>query len=376
VSKKRKNTPSPKPEDPEGTELPSGRGEMILYQTEDGQTRVECRLENETMWLTQQHMAELFGKSKKTISEHIRNIFTEGELDEKVVVRNFRTTTRHGAMEGKTQSREVQFYNLDAIISVGYRVRSQIGTQFRIWATRLLKEYIVKGFVMDDERLKNPPSPESGIPDYFDEILERIRDIRASEKRMYLRVREIFKLAADYEPSATETTTFFQIIQNKLHFAATGLTAAELIETRADHLLPNMGLTTWKSNEVRKADVTVAKNYLKEDEIDGLNRIVVMWLDFAEDQARRRKQIFMKDWQKKLDDFLVLNERDVLTNAGEISMDNAQDKAKKEYSQFEIRRRHFKEKIGNEDAIKDLEDAAKRLSDSSQKNVDDGSEQK
>ena len=214
---------------------------------------------------------------------------------------------------------------------------------------------------MDDERLKNPPVAGSAVPDYFDEMLERIRDIRASERRMYLRVREIFAMAGDYDPSWAETTKFFSVIQNKLHFAATGLTAAELIKSRADHALPNMGLTSWTAGDVRKTDVTIAKNYLKEEEIDSLNRIVVMWLDHAEDQAKRRKQVFMKDWERKLDEFLVFNDRKVLPHAGSISKKESDDFAKNEYDQFAQRRREYKETIGQEESIKQLEEAAKWL---------------
>ncbi len=214
---------------------------------------------------------------------------------------------------------------------------------------------------MDDERLKNPPVSDSGVPDYFDEMLERIRDIRASERRMYLRVKEIFAMAGDYDPSWSETTKFFSVIQNKLHFAATGMTAAELIRQRADHTLPNMGLTAWKTDEVRKTDVTIAKNYLNETEIDELNRIVVMWLDFAEDQARRRKQVFMQGWTQKLDDFLAFNERSVLPNAGSVKKKTADEHARQEYAWFEVRRREYKESLGEAESIKVLEETAKVL---------------
>ena len=279
-------------------------------------------------------------------------------MSPEATVKNFLTVQKEGARDVQ---RKLTFYNLDMIISVGYRVKSLIATRFRIWATQRLKEYIVKGFVMDDERLKNPPVAGSAVPDYFDEMLERIRDIRASERRMYLRVKEIFAMAGDYDPSWSETTKFFSIIQNKLHFAATGMTAAELIKSRADHALPNMGLTSWKAGEVRKTDVTIAKNYLKEDEIDGLNRIVVMWLDYAEDQAKRRKQVFMKDWERKLDEFLAFNDRKVLPDAGSVSKKDADDFAKNEYDRFAQRRREYKEAIGQEESIKQLEEAAKRL---------------
>jgi len=247
------------------------------------------------------------------------------------------------------------------IISVCYRVKSLIATRFRIWATQRLKEYIVKGFVMDDERLKNPPVKGSAVPDYFDEMLARIRDIRASERRMYLRVKEIFAMATDYEPSWSETTKFFSIIQNKLHYAATGMTAAELIQSRADYLRPNMGMTSWKGDEVRKTDVTIAKNYLEEAEIDGLNRIVVMWLDFAEDQAKRRKQVFMKDWEPKLEEFLRFNERRVLPDAGKVSKRSDDEYAKVEYGKFEVRRREYKETVAEKEYIAQLEKAAKLL---------------
>ena len=342
-----------------------GKGEFLVYRTEDGRLKLEVRLENETLWLTQQHMAELFQTSKQNIGQHLKNIFEEGELDQDSVVKNFFTT----ASDGKKY--DTKFYNLDAIISVGYRVKSLVATRFRIWATQRLKEYIVKGFAMDDERLKNPPVAGSRVPDYFDEMLERIRDIRASERRMYLRVKEIFAMAGDYDPSWSETTKFFSVIQNKLHYAATGLTAAELIQSRADHTLPNMGLTTWKSGEVRKADVTVAKNYLKENEIDELNRIVVMWLDYAEDQARRRKQVFMKDWERKLDEFLAFNDREVLPNAGSVSKKAAEEHAREEYERFAERRREYKEALGEGESIKALEEAA-RMVESGRENLGDG----
>jgi len=333
----------------------SGIGELLVYQTDDGRVKLDVRLEHETVWLTQQMMADLFQTTKQNIGQHLKNLFDEGELEQVSVVKNFFTT----AADGKKYS--TNYYNLDVIISVGYRVKSLIATRFRIWATQRLKEYILKGFVMDDERLKNPPVAGSAVPDYFDEMLERIRDIRASERRMYLRVKEIFAMAGDYDPTWEETTKFFSVIQNKLHFAATGLTAAELIKNRADHAQSNMGLTSWKAGEVRKTDVTIAKNYLKEEEIDGLNRIVVMWLDYAEDQAKRRKQVFMKDWERKLDEFLAFNDRKVLPHAGSVSKKDADEFAKQEYDHFAQRRREFKEAVGQEESIKQLEEAAKKL---------------
>ncbi|MBE5215221.1 virulence RhuM family protein [Pectobacterium sp. A535-S3-A17] len=321
-------------------------GEFLLFQSDDGRARVECRFEAETLWLSQASMAELYGKDVRTINEHLINIFAEDELAQHSTIRKFRIVR----LEGKRQvAREIDHYNLEAVLAVGYRVRSTRGTQFRQWATQTLQEYLIKGFVMDDERLKNPPVGPSVVPDYFGEMLERIRDIRASERRVYLRVREIFALAADYQPSLKETTLFFQTIQNKLHFACTGKTAAELIHQRADASLPHMGLTSFKGDEVRKGDVTVAKNYLNQNEVDELNRVVNMWLDFAEDQARRRQQIFLRDWQEKLDQFLQFNDRDVLKGAGTISKKMADDKAQAEYEQFAEQQRRIKEAEGEWD---------------------------
>ena len=332
---------------------PSPNSAIILYQTEDGRTRVQCQFENETVWLSQKLMAELFGKDVRTVNEHIQNIFEERELVADSVVREFRIT----AADGKNYA--TKFYNLDVIISVGYRVKSLRGTQFRIWATRRLREYIVKGFTMDDERLKNPPG--QGHIDYFDELLERIRDIRSSERRVYLRVREILALAADYEATEPETQVFFQTIQNKLHFAATGKTAAELIAERADSSQPNMGLMAWRSGVVRKGDATVAKNYLREDEIEELNRLVVMFLDFAEDQAKRRKQIFLQNWVTRLHDFLNLNEREILPDVGKVSRDEAHQLAEQEYERFASRRRAALEAQGEADLLGLLDAEVKKL---------------
>jgi len=334
------------------------KSEFLVYQTEDGRVKLDVRLNNETVWLTQQMMADLFQSSKQNISHHIQSIYEEGELLPAATVKKYLTVQKEGQRQIR---RDLEYYNLDMIISVGYRIKSSVATRFRIWATQRLKEYIIKGFVMDDERLKNPPVVGSAVPDYFDEMLARIRDIRASERRMYLRVKEIFAMAGDYNPSDSETNKFFSVIQNKLHFAATGMTAAELIKKRANSSLPNMGLTSWKVGEVRKTDVTIAKNYLHEEEIDGLNRIVVMWLDYAEDQAIRRKQIFMKDWEHKLDEFLKFNERRVLPDAGKVTKKEALDFAKDEYDRFAARRRQYKEALGEAEAIKALEEAAKQL---------------
>ncbi len=291
-------------------------------------------------------MAELYDKDVRTINEHLINIFSEGELGQNSTIRKFRIVRQ----EGKRQvSREIEHYSLEAILAVGYRVRSVRGTQFRQWATQTLQEYLIKGFVMDDERLKNPPVGSSVVPDYFDEMLERIRDIRASERRVYLRVREIFALAADYQPSLKETTLFFQTIQNKLHFACTGRTAAELIHQRADASQPHMGLTSYKGNDVRKGDVTVAKNYLTQKEVSELNRVVNMWLDYAEDQALRRQQVFLQDWQEKLGQFLQFNDRHVLQGAGTVSKKMADEKAQGEYARFAEQRRLLKEAEGEKD---------------------------
>lgn len=330
-------------------------GEFLLYETEDGRTRVECRFVADTLWLAQGGMADLFQTSKQNIAKHLKTIFAEGELASDSVVNHWLTT----AADGK--SYRVTYYNLDAILAVGYRVRSQRGTQFRRWATERLREYLIKGFTLDDERLKNPPVGGSAVPDRFDELLERIRDIRASERRMYLRVREIFAMAADYSPSLPETTQFFQVIQNKLHFTVTGKTAAELIAERANSGLPNMGLTTWKAGSVQKADVKVAKNYLNEQEVSELNRIVTMWLDYAEDQARRRKEIFLKDWAEKLDAFLKFNERDVLEGAGKMTKKQADAYAEAQYDEFAARRRALLEAEGEKLSMRALEDAAKAL---------------
>lgn len=277
--------------------------DLILYQTEDGLTKVEVRLLDETVWLNQAQMSELFDKDKRTISEHIKNIFNEGELIEDSVVRNFRIT----AADGKNY--QVIHYNLDTIISVGYRVASRRGTQFRIWATQRLKEYLIKGFVLDDE------------------LLARIRDIRLSEKVFWRKVLDIYATSVDYSPRLDLSEEFFTIVQNKMHWAAHGHTAAEIIHIRADSTKPNMGLTSWTGNSLRAPDVGIAKNYLNNPELETLNRIVSMYLDFAELQALSRKPMYMRDWIVKLDDFLRISDRDILTHAGKISHQIALDKA-------------------------------------------------
>jgi hypothetical protein len=335
-------------------EKPPG-GELLLYRTEDGRTRLDCRFDEGTIWLSQAQIADLFQTTPQNVTLHLKAIYAEGELAEAATCKDYLQVRQEGT---RKVSRTLRHYRLEAILAVGYRVRSPRGTQFRQWATARLEEYLRKGFVMDDERLKNPPGP--GVPDYFDELLERIRDIRASERRMYLRVKEVFALAADYDSTERDVQVFFQTAQNKLHFAVTGKTAPELIVERADASKPNMGLTTWKGGVVRKTDVTVAKNYLSEGEIGELNRIVTMFLDFAEDQARRRKQVFLRDWQQRIDDFLQFNDRDVLRDAGSLSRENADRKASEEYERFAERRRALAEAEG-EQAIRELEQTAKKL---------------
>ncbi|APZ05051.1 virulence RhuM family protein [Kosakonia cowanii] len=327
---------------------PSPAGEFIMFASGDGKVRIECRFESDTLWLPQAAIASLYQVTPQAITQHIKAIYEENELEQNVTCKSYLQVRQEGTRQ---VSRNTLHYSLPIIIAVGYRVRSVRGTQFRQWATQTLQEYLVKGFVMDDIRLKNPPVGSSALPDYFDEMLERIRDIRASERRVYLRVREIFALAADYQPTLKETTQFFQTIQNKLHFACTGHTAAELIYQRADANKPNMGLTSYKGDEVRKCDVTVAKNFLSQHEVGELNRIVNMWLDFAEDQARRRKQIFLRDWQDKLDQFLQFNDREVLHDAGKITKKIADDKALAEYSRFTEQQRRLKETEGEKDIV-------------------------
>lgn len=309
-----------------------GQGEIILYQTAEGGARIECRMVDGSLWLTQKLLAELFQTSIPNISQHISAIYDEGELVRERTVKQYLIVRREGTRE---VARQVDHYNLEAILAVGYRVRSPRGTAFRQWATERLSEYLVKGFTMDEHRLKNPGGE---VTDYFDEMLAKIRDIRSSEKRMYHQVRNILALAADYDPKESETTAFFQTVQNKLHFAATGKTAPELIAERADSAKANMGLTAWKGEVVRKGDVTIAKNYLNEAEIVELNRLVSMFLDYAEDQARRRKQVFMRDWRQKLDEFLAFNERAVLPDAGRVGRGEADRWASEQYEEFHRKR--------------------------------------
>ena len=302
---------------------PLPQSEIILYQTEDGGTRVQVRLQDETVWLTQQQMAELFQRERSVITKHIRNIFEEGELVEEAVCANHART----AADGKTY--QTAAYNLDVIISVGYRVKSLRGTQFRIWATQRLREYIVKGFTMDDARLK-----ESGGGAYFDELLERIRDIRSSEKAFWRKVLDIYATSADYDPRAEASQLFFATVQNKMHWAAHGQTAAEVIAARADAAKPNMGLMNWPGSRPRKTDVAVAKNYLNEQELGDLNLIVSLYLDFAELQARSRRVMTMTNWIAKLDDFMRISDREILTHAGKVSHEAALARAEEEFEKF------------------------------------------
>jgi len=320
-------------------------GQFLLYQTADGRSRIEVRIQGETVWLTQQQMADLFQVDKSRISRHLKNIYDEGELQTEATVAFYATVRR----EGKRQvNRNLEHYNLDAIISVGYRVNSLRGTQFRIWATQRLREYMVKGFALDDERLK-----QMGGGLYFDELLARIRDIRSSEKVFWRKVLDIYALSIDYDPNTDVSREFFAVVQNKMHWAAHGHTAAEIIDRRADASQPNMGLTTWSGEKLRVADVSIAKNYLGERELDALNRIVTMYLEFAELQALNRKAMTMHDWIAKLDDFLKLSERDILTHAGTVSHEQALAKAREEYEKYRLEglndsspvERHFLEAV-------------------------------
>lgn len=329
--------------------MSENRTELMMYQTEDGQTKIDVRMENETVWLSLDQMAELFQRDKSTISRHIRNIFAEGELDRETVVAKFATT----ASDGKTY--QVDYYNLDVIISVGYRVHSLRGTQFRIWANSVLKEYLIKGFAMNDDRLK-----EAGGGDYFDELLERVRDIRSSEKVFWRKVLDIYATSADYSASARESTLFFQTVQNKMLYAATGMTAAELIADRADALKPMMGMTVVKGSRPTLAEAKTAKNYLYENELKTLNRLVSAYLDLAELQALRRKPMFMKDWIARLDDYLQMTDSEVLQNAGSVSHALAEQKARAEYDKY--KRLHRDDVTPVEVAFLDsVEQQAKRL---------------
>jgi len=302
-------------------------GELILYTTEDGKTSIQLKAQEETVWLTQMEIADLFQTTKQNISLHIKNILSTNELSESVVKDNLTT-----AADGKRY--KTKLYNLSLILAIGYRVESLRGTQFRRWATMHLQEYLIKGFVMDDARLKEP-----GGRDYFDEWLERIREIRASEKRFYQKVRDIYATAVDYDAKSDQAQLFFKKVQNKMLWATTGKTAAQLIVERADPRLPNMGLTSWDGSRVRQQDVTIAKNYLTQAELEELNQIVVMYLDYAESQAKRRRTMTMRQWEEKLDTFLTFNEKDLLTHAGKISAQVAEKLSLECYEEFNQKRR-------------------------------------
>lgn len=334
--------------------LSGQQGEILLYQTEDGETRIEVKMVDETVWLTQAQMADLFQKDKRTISEHLQNIYEEGELSKEATVRKFRTVQVEG---DRSISRDLDFYSLDAIISVGYRVKSHRGTQFRIWATQRLREYLIKGFALDDERLK-----QAGGGNYFDELLARIRDIRSSEKVFWRKVLDIYATSVDYDPNTDVSQEFFAVVQNKMHWAAHGHTAAEVIYSRANADKPHMGLTSYTGEEPKRADVAVAKNYLNAEELDTLNRVVSLYLEFAELQAKNRRAMYMKDWITKLDDFLRLSDRDILTNAGKISHKMANDRANAEFDKFKAKQIDAPSAVEKdfEKSLKKLESAAKK----------------
>jgi len=314
----------------------SGKGQFLVYESENGKVKIDVRLEGETVWLTQQLMAELFQSSQQNISHHIRCIYEEGELDSGATHKKYLLVRPEGDREVK---RQLDYYNLDMIISVGYRVKSHVATRFRIWATQRLREYIIKGFVLDDERLKNPDQPF----DYFEELLRRIQDIRTSERRFYQKITDIYATSIDYDPTLEISLEFFKTVQNKMHWAISGKTAAEIIHERADSHKINMGLTNWRGAKVRKQDVVIAKNYLSEKELLSLNNLVEQYLIFAEGQAMRRTPMHMVDWIKKLDAFLTLNERDILANAGAISHEMARELAEGEYERFNRKRIRLKD---------------------------------
>jgi hypothetical protein len=301
--------------------------QVILYQSEDGRTKLDVRLEGQTVWLSQKQLTELFGKAKGTISEHIKHIFEDGELESEATVRLFRTVQIEGERE---VTREVECYNLDMVLALGFRVRSPMAVRFRQWAADKLKEYIVKGFVLDDERLKNPQAGN----DYFEELSRRIQDIRTSERRFYQKITDIYATSIDYDKDAALTQTFFATVQNKVHYAIHGQTAAEVITSRADRTQPNMGLTNWEGARIRKADVSIAKNYLSEPELRALGNLVEQYLIFAQSQAERRIPMTMQDWITKLEGFLRLNDREVLANAGKVSAELAKEHAEREFTEY------------------------------------------
>ncbi len=338
----------------------SNTSQFIIYQSEDGKTRLDVRFVDETVWLTQALMADLFSTTPENVLMHLKNIFSEGELDQNATTKDFLVVRQEGTRQVK---RSLKHYNLDAIISVGYRVQSHTATRFRQWATRQLREYIVKGFVLDDERLKNPDQPF----DYFEELTRRIQDIRTSEKRFYQKITDIYATSVDYDPTQDASISFFKTVQNKVHWAITGQTAAELIHHRADSSKPHMGLTNWRGAKVRKQDVANAKNYLTADELSALNNLVEQYLVFAEGQAMRRIPMSMADWVKKLDGFLTLNDRDILDNAGKISHDMAKQHAETQYELFHQQRQQL-DTANADNRLADLSQLAHQLSDKTRKN--------
>lgn len=341
--------------------MEENKGNVIIYQSEDGVVRLDVRLEDKTVWLTQEQIAMLFNKGRSTITEHISNIFKEGELEENKVCRKIRHTTQHGAIEGKSQLKEVKLYNLDVIISVGYRVKSIQGTRFRQWATERLHEYIVKGFALDDERLKN-----LGGGSYWKELLDRIRDIRSSEKVLYRQVLDLYATAVDYDPRSETSRLFFKIVQNKLHYAAHGHTAAEVIYERADADKPFMGLTTFKGELPCLNDIKIAKNYLSADELKILNNLVSGYFDFAEIQALRHRPMYMEDYVRQLDNNITSIGEELLTDGGSISHEEAMEKAVAEYRKYQVKTLSPVEQAYLE-SIKSIEKKAKR------KGIDDDS---
>jgi hypothetical protein len=329
--------------------------EILIYQNSEGNIKIDVRLDDETVWLTQAQMAELFGKARTTITEHIQNVFKEGELDENVVCRNFRQTTQHGAIQDKTQDKEVKHYNLDVIISVGYRVKSTQGTQFRIWATQRLKEYIIKGFALNDDRFKSGSSMN-----YFNELQERIREIRISERFFYQKIKDIYTTSIDYDPKDEKTIEFFKVVQNKLLWAISQQTAAELVYRRVDASLPLLGMQSFDKNNtvsIRKADISIAKNYLIEKEIKLLGLLVEQYLAFAETMAQQQTPMYMADWIQRLDNILQLNGRELLSHAGKISHEKALQKSEAEFEKYKITQKL----IEKEQSLKEIEEDIKKL---------------
>jgi hypothetical protein len=335
--------------------LEPAKGQFLVYQAEDGNLKLDVRFEDESVWLTQQLMADLFQSSKQNISHHINSVYEEGELSPEATVKKYLTVRQEGNREVK---RLLDYYNLDMIISVGYRVKSHVATRFRIWATQKLTEFIRKGFVLDDERLKNPDQPF----DYFAELERRIQDIRTSERRFYQKITDIYATSIDYDPTLDISINFFKSVQNKMHWAITGQTAAEIIHSRADANKPNMGLTNYRGAKVRKQDVIIAKNYLNEEELAALNNLVEQYLIFAQGQAMRRIPMYMKDWIKKLEGFLTINDRDILNHAGKISHEMAKQLAESEYEKF-----HGKRMLESTKSVSDFDKAVKQIEASARK---------